>query len=209
MKLERPLTQDDDASSARAIQSPPSGLALPPADDDLWVDVFGLKFALNQGRPYFTTTNAAARNIASLKNPGPLLFFAMRELYQANAQARISALIIVAISETHAVESLGGGHGVVGDLRDQRHILECGQTGDQIVELKNKPDMFAAIPGQLTIVRSGQIVISKRHIAARWCIGSSHQRQQELPTVPLCLYSSCRRFRRPTSISFIVPSSVS
>ena len=71
------------------------------------------------------------------------------------------------IRQPHQPQRLGGIHRPLRDVGDQRHVLERGEGGDQVVELEDEADVFPAEPGQLALVVNGEVVIEKPDGAAR------------------------------------------
>ena len=70
--------------------------------------------------------------------------------------------MIHAVFETDKRQRLVRAHRIFGNLGDQRDILIGGEARDQIVELKHKADMFAAIGRQPAIIERGQLKVLER-----------------------------------------------
>ena len=64
------------------------------------------------------------------------------------------------------------------NLGDQPHIFAGRQAGNEIVELKDKADMVAAITGQLGIVKVGQLLIAIKYRPLAGRIESAKDIQQ-------------------------------
>ena len=62
--------------------------------------------------------------------------------------------MIFAVVQIDQPQGFGGIERVRSDISNERRILDRGQTGDQVVELKNETHVFASILCQLVFVRS-------------------------------------------------------
>ena len=61
------------------------------------------------------------------------------------------------------LERVGSRHGPGGDIGDQFDVLAGGEAGNQIVELEDESDMFAAVQRQLALVGRGEVVVAILH----------------------------------------------
>jgi hypothetical protein len=73
------------------------------------------------------------------------------------AAGELRRKMIHAIAQTDQFERFLGLHRVARDLRNGSDVLLRGQTGDEIVKLKNEPNLVAAVPCQFLVVGSSEI----------------------------------------------------
>ncbi len=98
--------------------------------------------------------------------------------------------MIHAIAQPNKRERFFRLHRMRRDLGDERDVLARGQTRDQIVELKDEPDMLTAVTGKRGVVKRGQIMIAKTDAAAGRHIKPAENIEQcdlPLPTGPAAL----------------------
>jgi hypothetical protein len=89
---------------------------------------------------------------------GHALLLAARELRRE---------VVAPLAHLDHGERLGGVDGCVGDLGDEGDVFECGQAGDQVVELEHEAHVFAPEARELGRGRRGEIVIEVVHLARR------------------------------------------
>src|SRR5262245_7522762 len=70
-------------------------------------------------------------------------------------------------AESDQPQRLIGGHRTLGDFGHQLDVLQRAQTRNQVVELKNEPDVFAPESRQLAFIRLEQVVVTEAHFDAR------------------------------------------
>ena len=65
-----------------------------------------------------------------------------------------------------ALRTLKTHYRMVGDLVHQRYVLEHGEAGNEIVELKHKTNVLAPVPGQFGVVGTDEVVVAPSRFAA-------------------------------------------
>ena len=65
--------------------------------------------------------------------------------------------VVHAIAQFDQGECVFRCHGVGGDVRDQGNVFTGGEARDQVVELENEPHCIAAVAGQGSVVRVGEV----------------------------------------------------
>lgn len=76
--------------------------------------------------------------------------------------------MVHATGQIDEVERLLGAHRPFRDFRHQLDVLEGGQARDQIIELKDEPDMFAPVAGEGAFADRGQAVVKEPRFPRRW-----------------------------------------
>lgn len=71
-----------------------------------------------------------------------------------------------------------GGHGVLGQVGDDRNVLSCRKAGDQVVELEYEAHVFAAKPGERPVIRAGETMVEVPDIASGWGVESPKDVQE-------------------------------
>ena len=86
--------------------------------------------------------------------------------------------MIHTVSQINQIQRFFGWHGTASDFSDHCDILSCGQAGNQIVKLKHKTDMIAAVFGQFAFCRLDQIISTINHMAACRFVQTAQDIQQ-------------------------------
>jgi len=114
--------------------------------DDFQYKLAGL---VVQGSGWFVTQ----QNVGLLRNSSgdsdPLLF----------ASGELGREVVHTNGESHHIESRGGIHWVRSDIDYQLDILEGGQTRDEVIELKDKADVFASEAREFGVVRLRELPV--------------------------------------------------
>src|SRR5690625_3481041 len=92
--------------------------------------------------------------------------------------------MISPVPQLHQLKCLLRCHRIVGDLRHDRHILQCCQTGNQVVELEDEPDILPAIACQLPVSGLRQIVASVEDTPLRCCVEAAQDVDQRRFAAP-------------------------
>ncbi len=75
------------------------------------------------------------------------------------AAGQLRGKVIQPMLESHELQRLLGCHGRIGNLRDQRDVLACGQAGNEVVELEDEPDVMTTVVGERRVAGGGQVAV--------------------------------------------------
>ena len=67
--------------------------------------------------------------------------------------------VIEPLGEAHPRQRLGRRHRLRGDVGHQRHVLACGERGDEVVELEHEADVLPPVARERGLVGVRQIVV--------------------------------------------------
>src|SRR5690348_17276426 len=76
------------------------------------------------------------------------------------------------------MQRFGCVHRIGGDLGDQLDVLQHGQARDEVVELEDETDVFAAIAGQRSLTGANQVVVAEPRLTARRRIETTQDVEQ-------------------------------
>ena len=86
--------------------------------------------------------------------------------------------MIGAFFQIHHFQCVQRAHRIIRDLGDQLNIFARRQARNQIVKLKNKPDIFASVAGQIGWVTGSQFTVEVMHGTGRGHIQPAKDIQQ-------------------------------
>ena len=78
------------------------------------------------------------------------------------AAGELGGEVVQPLPQPHGAQHLGGVHGILADLGGQLHVLQGRQVGHQVVKLKNKANIVAAVGGQTLGVIGGDLLHAQK-----------------------------------------------
>ena len=82
------------------------------------------------------------------------------------------------VAQSHEGERFRGIHRIPADIGYESNVLESREAGNQVVELKNKPDMIPTVLSERCVSRRCEVVVEKAHRAARGCVQPAEDIQE-------------------------------
>ncbi len=86
--------------------------------------------------------------------------------------------VVGTLSETHTGQGLQRIKRGLGELRSQEHILQSGQRGHQVEELKDEPHMLSPVARELVFVELGDVLPLDEHAPGGWRVQPADQVHQ-------------------------------
>ena len=78
------------------------------------------------------------------------------------AAGELGGEVVQPLPQSHGAQHLGGIHGILADLGGQLHVLQGRQVGHQVVKLKDKANIVAAVGGQTLGVIGGDLLHAQK-----------------------------------------------